>query len=46
MVEGECIEWEWGKDKDGYGKVGIDHKHLRAHRVAWEMFYGPIPNGL
>jgi len=30
---------------DGYGKFSVDGKHRRAHRVAWELCVGPIPEG-
>lgn len=29
-----CWPWQLGKDKDGYGKVKIRGRSLRAHRVA------------
>lgn len=35
-----------GKDKGGYGRFWIDGQTRRAHRVAWTLIYGPIPNGL
>ncbi len=44
----EC--WEWtgacGDGLDGYGRVGMDGRVLRTHRVAYELTYGPIPDGL
>ncbi len=30
----------------GYGKIRANGKHLRAHRLSWEMANGPIPVGL
>jgi hypothetical protein len=41
--------WLWTTsllDRHGYGKFGIDGRTLQAHRVAYEMFIGPIPDGL
>ncbi len=38
-----CLEWQLHRDKDGYGKVHLDGKMHRAHRVAYEMAVGPIP---
>jgi hypothetical protein len=38
----DCIEWKGRTDKDGYGTIGS----RRAHRVAWEQTFGPIPDGL
>jgi hypothetical protein len=29
-----------------HGKLGVNRKMLRAHRVAWEMANGPIPEDL
>lgn len=47
----EC--WVWTAATDGlfgYGKIGVtvDGKHssTQAHRVSWELHYGPIPKGL
>lgn len=37
----ECWEWQASLDEDGYGKLGS----LRAHRVAYELQVGPIPEG-
>lgn len=36
------------KDKDGYGRIseGSRSKWLKAHRISWELFCGPIPLGL
>lgn len=44
-----CWAWTGSKDKDGYGQIGKDgghNGHLQAHRVSWELHYGPIPAGL
>ncbi len=43
---GECWLWIANKDKNGYGKIYANRKHARAHRVSWELHYGPIPKGL
>lgn len=40
-----CWLWIGGKFKYGYGAFG-GRKHDRAHRVSYEMAYGPIPHGL
>jgi len=31
---------------DGYGFFGFNGRTSRANRVAWELTYGPIPEGL
>lgn len=49
-----CWEWSAGKCKDGYGKHAITaprgikpkQKHVRAHRMSWELANGPVPAGL
>lgn len=42
-----CWTWEGALERDGYGRfsTGADSWE-RAHRVAWELFHGPIPDGL
>lgn len=39
----ECWEWTASVDKDGYGQTSErkgERKHLRAHRVSYEMHFG------
>lgn len=39
--------WEWtGATTFGYGRVNVDRKSILAHRVSYEMHYGPVPDGL
>lgn len=39
--------WIWtGATLDGYGSLGINGKHIKAHRFAYEQYYGPIPKGM
>lgn len=48
-VEGFCYVFEGAKNKGGYGVVGLGRRELGtalAHRVSYEMTYGPIPEGL
>jgi hypothetical protein len=40
-----CLEWQAGCDKNGYGKFSLGGKAVRAHRAAWEIAHGPIPEG-
>lgn len=34
------------EDRDGYVRVRRDGKEFRAHRIIWEIFHGPIPDGM
>lgn len=44
----ECWIWRGWKDVHGYGKIYVleQKKDVGAHRVAWELAKGPIPDGL
>jgi hypothetical protein len=45
--EDDCWEWTGNHHSQGYGKVSISHTQTKlAHRVAWELTYGPIPEGM
>lgn len=46
IVENGCREWIGGKDEDGYGLFKVHTKSVRAHRKSYELFHGPIPDGL
>ncbi len=47
--DGECC-WEWlGSLTRGYGKLrrgGRGSSPVPAHRVSWELHFGPLPDGL
>jgi len=34
------------KTKNGYLRVKINNKHILIHRLIWEAFIGPIPEGM
>jgi HNH endonuclease len=39
--------WIWkGNRRLGYGRCKIKYKYYSAHRVSYELFIGPIPEGL
>jgi hypothetical protein len=43
----ECWPWLGYTDKDGYGTIAPTHGTLKkAHRVAYEMMIGPIPDAM
>ena len=41
-----CWLWLGTVDKRGYGFFPLDLRSQRAHRVSYETFVGPIPEGL
>ena len=45
---GNCWEWLAAKRPNGYGqfKLSSPKKQASAHRVAYELTYGPIPEGM
>lgn len=43
---GECWEWTAYTDKKGYGSFRLNGKIRKAHRVAYELIKGKIPDGL
>ena len=40
--------WYWGGhlDRDGYAKIHVGDRPRMAHRVAYELARGPIPDGM
>ena len=46
VPESGCWLWDGTWHKDGYGLFHIGGKRFRAHRVSYELFKGPIPEGL
>jgi hypothetical protein len=45
-VEGGCHEWQSTLHRDGYGKFWFDGRQVQAHRSAWRIFRGEVPDGL
>ncbi len=45
--ETECWEWIGAHQARGYGMFNVSYiKTKRAHRIAYEHYIGPIPDGL
>jgi hypothetical protein len=45
-TSGECWLWQSRTNAKGYGEFKVAGKTRRAHRIAWELVAGPIPDGL
>lgn len=45
-VSGECWVWLGCRNHRGYGLFGVNGKCRSAHRVAYEIAHGIIPDGL
>ena len=43
----DCWPWLGAKNPKGYGRIKADggRRTLQAHRVAYELLVGPIPDG-
>lgn len=44
--DGCCWEWTRYRDRKGYGQLGLGKRLLYAHRAAYEIYKGPIPDGM
>lgn len=49
----DCWEWSACRTSQGYGRIGVLKDGVNdvmtpgyAHRVSWELHYGPVPEGL
>ena len=43
---GDCWIWSAGRLRNGYGQFRLPDKHVLAHRFAYELEVGLIPEGL
>ena len=41
-----CWDWKGRVLRNGYGKIAIKNVSTSAHRVAYELYKGPIPEGM
>ena len=41
-----CHEWSGARDSNGYGRARAFRKAYFTHRLAYELFVGPIPDGM
>lgn len=45
QIVDNCIEGP-STNSRGYSTIKIDGKTYQRHRTTWELFYGPIPEGM
>jgi hypothetical protein len=45
VVETGCRRWRGSHSPKGYGQINVGGKTMRVHRVAYEVWVGPIPVG-
>lgn len=45
VKQNECWEWNGAKGEAGHGQIRIDKKSRQAHRIMFEIHYGPVPEG-
>jgi hypothetical protein len=43
---GDCWVWTGCTDWGGYGHIQLEKRTQRVHRVAYEVWVGPIPEGM
>ncbi len=46
LGENGCLEWSASKSSAGYGQFWVNGRSRQAHRVAYELHHGRIPEGL
>ena len=45
ITESGCWEWQGVTTSFGYGRMGLNKKHVLVHRFAYEQYKGCIPQG-
>jgi hypothetical protein len=43
---GPCWVWAGSLQKQGYGNIGVEGRTRLVHKTAFELAYGPVPDGL
>lgn len=45
LTETGCWEWQGGRSVDGYGQLSLARVQILAHRLAYEVWKGPVEEG-
>ena len=45
-VPSGCWEWRGAKNRNGYGNMIAAGRHRLTHRLSYELFCGPVPDGM
>lgn len=45
LSDDECWEWQACRDPGGYGVIRFSGTGKKAHRIAYELTVGPVPDG-
>ena len=43
---GDCWVWKGTVNEQGYGRLNVNYKMVFTHKIAYELQYGEIPEGL
>ena len=43
--EGPCLVYAGYRDRKGYGELSFQFRRMKAHRLAYELTHGSIPEG-
>lgn len=44
--QGDCLVWNAAHNVEGYGRFHYEKKFWMAHRLAYQIKFGDIPNGM
>jgi hypothetical protein len=45
-LSSHCWEWTAARQLNGYGRFRLPDRHVGAHVMAYELSFGPVPDGL
>lgn len=45
-AQGSCLLWTGARNRDGYGEMTLAGRRSLVHRLVYEHYVGPIPEGM